>query len=214
MNIKCIAENSEELLAEPLFLNNNFKIDKKTFLFPEWINKNITSVGALVKENGSFKTLIEIMTEFDFAPKPLENFGCRSVIKESAKRTSITLKSDKVYSKSKTVSLLTSALKGSKPIYNALIGKAELSNACKKWEKYLEKEINWEKIFIQINKIKETKLRWFQLKICYRVLVTNSILNHMNITDSNECNFCQSEKDTIFHHLWKCNHVQTFWIFF
>ena len=211
LSIKCIPEKSEDLLAEPLFSNNNFKIDKKTFSFPEWINKNITTVGALVKENGNFKTLREVVVEYDFIPRPLDYFGCISAIKEFANKNSITLTSNKANPNSKMFSLLTNTLKGSKPIYNTLIGKVELPSACKKWENYLEKDINWEKVFLQVNKIKETKLKWFQLKICYRVLVTNSILTHMNITDSNYCNFCHSEKDTIFHYLWKCNHVQSFW---
>ena len=42
-------------------------------------------------------------------------------------------------------------------------------------------------------------------------MVTNSTLLYMNVVDSNKCNFCLTEKDTILHYLWECNHVQTFW---
>ena len=33
--------SASELLIEPLFLNNKFKIDKKVFHFKEWTSKNI-----------------------------------------------------------------------------------------------------------------------------------------------------------------------------
>ena len=204
-------ENSEELLAEPLFKNENFKIGKNTFFFPDWINNNILTVKALVKQDGTFKSLNEISTEYNFNPKPLDYFGCVSSIKAFMKTLSLTLNSNDALEKSKIVFLLTNGIKGAKPIYNILLGKKEKSNACIKWENILGTEISWEKIFLQTNSIKETKLKWFQLKICYRILVTNSTLLYMNVVDSNKCNFCLTEKDTISHYLWECNHVQTFW---
>jgi hypothetical protein len=33
----------------------------------------------------------------------------------------------------------------------------------------------------------------------------------MKVVDTNVCNFCKIEKDTIFHYLWECEHVQNFW---
>ena len=41
--------------------------------------------------------------------------------------------------------------------------------------------------------------------------MTNSILNNMGIVLNNNCNFCKKEKDSIFHYLWQCQIVQTFW---
>ena len=49
------------------------------------------------------------------------------------------------------------------------------------------------------------------MKICYRVLVTNSILKNMGITESNLCNFCRQERDTIMHYMWECTMIQQFW---
>ena len=201
----------EELLAEPLFFNKHFKIAKKTFTFPDWLTRDIATVGALVNRDGSFKSFDEFTQEYNFNPKYLDYFGCISTIKEYAKKHSIEIKTNKAFCESKVNIILTGALKGAKPIYNAILGEKDKSNVCKKWEEILGKEIDWNKIFIVVNNIKESKLKWFQLRICYRVLVTNSILTHMNITESNKCNFCQSEKDTIPHYLWECQHVQRFW---
>ena len=118
-------------MAEPLFMNANFKIGKKAFIFPEWITYNATTVRALVKEDGTFKTLNEIREECSFNSKPLEYFGCVSTDTDFARKKSIELNSNKAHVKSKVVSLLTSALRGAKPIYNAFFGEKEVSNACK-----------------------------------------------------------------------------------
>ena len=204
-------ENSEELLAEPLFKNENFKIGKKTFIFPDWIMNGVSTVGMLVRQDGTFKSINQTMTEYEFNPKTLDYHGCISSIKEFMKKKSITLDSNNALAKSKVVTLITSGLKGVKPLYNALLGEREISGAFNKWETILGVEIDWEKVFLQINSVTETKLKWFQIKICHRILVTNSILTYMHIVDSNKCNFCLSEKDTIQHYLWECVHVQVFW---
>ena len=75
LNIKFTPNSQEELLAEPLFLNKNFKIGKKTFSFQEWITHNVLTVGALVKRDGHFKTLNEFTEEYNFIPKVLDYFG-------------------------------------------------------------------------------------------------------------------------------------------
>ena len=33
------------------------------------------------------------------------------------------------------------------------------------------------------------KLKWFQTKICYRILVADSILKDMGVVESNVCSF-------------------------
>ena len=45
----------------------------------------------------------------------------------------------------------------------------------------LRKDIEWTKVFAGIKRMREIKLRWFQTKICYRILVPNSILNVMGV---------------------------------
>ena len=92
--------------------------------------------------------------------------------------------------------------------------KKKCSNACKKWEKMQGKDIERTKVFAGIKKIREIKLRWFKTKICYRILVTNSILKDMGVVENNVCNFCSTEKDTIFHFMCQCEHTQSFWVMF
>ena len=90
-----------------------------------------------------------------------------------------------------------------------MLGKAEISNACKNWEKMLRRDNEWTKVSAGIKKIKEIKLRWFQTKICYRILVTNSILKDMGVAENNVCNFCSTENDTTFHFMCQCEHCRS-----
>ena len=211
LNDAYIPLTPEELLAEPIFFNKKFKIDKKAIFFPEWTVAGVYAVGALVKTDGSFKSLNEFKTEFNMNTKMLDYFGCLNVIKRFARKYSINIKSNQSKKQPKVVSLLTGALKGAKPIYNTFLGEGQKPKACEKWENILGKEMDWNAIFLRVNNIKEIKLKWFQIKICHRILVTTSILLQMNITDSNKCNFCSIEKDTILHYLWECRYTQKFW---
>ena len=64
----------------------------------------------------------------------------------------------------------------------------------------LRKDIEWTNVSagIKKNKEREIKLRWFLTKICYRILVINSILKVMGVVENTVCNFCLTEKDMIF----------------
>ena len=78
----------------------------------------------------------------------------------------------------------------------------------------LRKDIEWTKVFAGIKRMREIKLRWFQTKICYIILVTNSVLKDTGVLENNICNFCLTEKDTIFHFLCRFEHTQSFGVRF
>eukprot|EP00916_Digyalum_oweni_P019568 GHVL01032575.1.p1 GENE.GHVL01032575.1~~GHVL01032575.1.p1 ORF type:complete len:148 (-),score=22.67 GHVL01032575.1:252-695(-) len=91
-----------------------------------------------------------------------------------------------------------------------LIGKVVPPKALNNWERLLDREIEWTKVFLVAKKIKEVKLKWFQIKINNRILVTNSMLKDKGVIASNQCSFCNVERDTILHYLWLCEHTQSF----
>ena len=45
----------------------------------------------------------------------------------------------------------------------------------------------------------ETKLRSFQIKVNLRAVVTNIVLNGLEITTTDKCTFCDAEKETLLH---------------
>ena len=68
------------------------------------------------------------------------------------------------------------------------------------------------KIFNKIiQNIKEIKLKDFQFKVTYKILVTNSFLHKINKIDSNMCEYCNRQPETIHHLLVECEISKRFW---
>ena len=55
------------------------------------------------------------------------------------------------------------------------------------------------------------EFKWFQIKIYNRILVTNSVPRDIGVVANNLCNFCSTERDTIYHYLWQCEQTRAFW---
>jgi hypothetical protein len=206
-------EKTEEVLLEPLFCNDKFKINNAVMNFETWTDAGIYSVKDLVQKNGEFYTHANIETKFNIKVSFLTYYGCISTVKTYLRKHSLTLSNNNCgeTSYNKAYNTLIKATKGSKTFYNVFIGEPPKPKPCSNWEKIIQSEIDWLKIFASTKKIPECKLKWFQMKIYYRILVTNSMLCSMKVVDTNVCNFCKIEKDTVFHYLWECEHVQNFW---
>ena len=68
------------------------------------------------------------------------------------------------------------------------------------------------KIFALIFKLsKDTGLQWFQYRITHRILGTNSLLNKMGKSPTENCSFCKIEKESIRHLFWDCDITNYFW---
>ena len=57
----------------------------------------------------------------------------------------------------------------------------------------------------------EVKLRYFQLKLNNRALVTNLQLHGFGVIDSNKCTFCDSFPESVLHLFCTCQFVVEFW---
>jgi hypothetical protein len=57
----------------------------------------------------------------------------------------------------------------------------------------------------------DTKLRWFQYRLCHRILGTNYLLNEINKEQSPKCTFCNTEEETLSHLFFDCNKIITLW---
>lgn len=174
-------------------------------------NKRIFYVCDLLKEDGIFLSLEEFCAKYNVDVSFLKCLGCVSSVKSCVRKKGITFESLDHLPEIKAYGLIVKAPKGARTFYDIFTGTAPVLKACQKWETFLETEIEWKRVFELTKKIKEIKLRWFQMKINYRILVTNSILKSMRVLSSDLCNFCLQQRDTIFHYLWDCVHAQAFW---
>ena len=57
----------------------------------------------------------------------------------------------------------------------------------------------------------DTKLKWFQIRIIYRLIPTNRFLYIRKIIDNPSCSFGCGEEETIEHLFFDCPTVQLFW---
>ena len=207
-NVK--TKTAEELLAEPIFMNDKFKIGNKTIHFEDWRRNNIFKVGDLVTNEGTFFNIQEFAIRYNFEPRHLDFLGCVSSVKNYAKRLKINIYTDASNEDHKTLSLLKKT-KSAKDLKDYFTNKDITAAACNKWDQTPGLQINWNEVFKYSYYIEEVKLKWFQIKINHRIIVTNKILSKMGVSQSDNCNFCEVEKDSILHYLWECIQVQEFW---
>ena len=112
---------------------------------------------------------------------------------------------------SKVSKILNSVQKGTKVYYDILINDGIDPKCCSKWNNKLSKEINWKTTFKKVQKIREIKIKWFEVRIVHRVIATNVVLSCMGVQNDEQCSFCKDERENIQHIFWNCKHVQNFW---
>ena len=80
------------------------------------------------------------------------------------------------------------------------------------WEEIFDVPIPWYRVYELIYKnMQDSRLCAFQLKLLYRILATNKMLNIWDIKSSKLCRFCCEDTESIDHLLWYCPQVACFW---
>ena len=204
-------QTAEELLAEPLFLNDEILVENKPIYYQTWVRKEIYSIGHLVHETGEIYTYEQFTQQYNVRTNALTYLGCIQAVKKYIKTFDITIENNDKLLKPISLSSICKPAKGTKVLYDILTSDEKFPNACEKWEKTIAGEINWRACFEKIVKIQEIKLRWFQIRILHRILATNIVLKEMKVVPNNSCSFCNNERESIKHLFWDCQHSQTFW---
>ena len=85
-----------------------------------------------------------------------------------------------------------------------------------KWVETFEKqfdETEWQFFYSLPYKVtKDTQLRYLQIKILHRIIPTNSWLFKCNLTNTNQCSFCEIHRETIIHLFWECTFSKSIWL--
>ena len=85
-----------------------------------------------------------------------------------------------------------------------------MPNCCLKWSEKLKPNISWNIVFIKVQKIKDIKPKWLQVRIIHRIIATNIVLNKIGVIANTQCGFCNDEKDSIEHMFWKYTCIRRF----
>lgn len=210
---KIFIEKKEDLLAEPLFYNSNFLMNNKPFFFRHWSNAGVYKVKDLIDDNGSFLSLLDFKNKYNLEENNFLNYtGCLNVIRKFARKKNIIFDVDMVYPENNLIQQkLLFPIKGCRFYYDIFNNMTIKHKFCSKWEDKLGMEQDWESIFQLTNKIKDTKFKWFQIRVVSRILGTNVTLHQMHLKNDNLCTFCELHRESIDHLLFECQFVSNFW---
>ena len=205
-------DNPEEVVAEPIFFNENINVNDKLLKVVEWIEYGVYKICHFLNLDGSFMSLDEFVRKYHFRVNFLTYAGVICAIRKFLQRTHVTIPDNSAKENSKAFSIVIQQIKGSKHFYDRLVENTLKPKFCDKWSRKLDRDINWSTTFYKIQKIKEVKLKWFQIRIINRIIATNRSLKWMKITNCDKCSFCKDEIETIEHLFWGCDKVHSFWI--
>ena len=205
-------KKSSELLAEPILFNDNIMIGGACIKNMSWVNHGVYCIGHFYNINGNFLTFNEFKAKYNLRIDFVTYNGCKKSILRFFKKFDIQIKDNNYNDTTVTLQTLCSVGKGARLYYDILMLDEAKPKCCQNWNRKLESEIDWKTVFHKMHKIKDVKLKWFQLRIVHRIVATNIVLKSMGIVNNDKCNFCQEERDSIEHFLWKCRYSNSFWL--
>ena len=207
---KCIPENLDEFMSECLFYNDNITRGNRTIFVKEWKENGIMYIRDLINENGTFYNFNEFKLKYSslFKTNFLLYEGIIKAVKTYQIKCNITLESVFKIQESKPWVCLK---KGKKMIQNILLQSSVIPTSVNRW-KNQSQNFEWKTIFHHCyTTTKDTKLRWFQIRVLNRILPTNKMLKTCKIVEEEHCTFCKQETETIDHLFWECSISLEFW---
>ena len=211
-------QKGENYLSEPLFFNENIKINRKTVFLKAWHQSGVSLVNDLVNEQGEFRNWEDIKTSLTLNTNFLQH---RSIVEAIPRNWKKRIKDHGKRIINEPVNEFLDKIKHTKKptklMYNFLVEKiaTKPTKLITKWQDILEielEEADWSNIFISPFKHQEMKLRELQFKIVHRILPTNAYLYKCRIKQSESCTFCHIFRESIEHLLWDCLVVKTLWL--
>ena len=203
--------STSQLLSEPVFYNKNMMIGNKMIKYTQWVDNGVYCIAHFINENGRFRTLAEFNKKFGMTVDFLTFNSCTSSIKQYIKTSTILISNNMADEVNISLSTIYSAPKGARLYYNILVNDNCMPNCCLKWSEKLKSNISWNTVFIKVQKIKDVKCKWLQMRIIHRIIATNIVLNKMGVTANTQCGFCNDEKDSTEHMFWECACIRRFW---
>ena len=208
----CKANTDNEFLSECIQFNTHVKKGNKHFYLENWLSQGIRKIGDLLDDNGFFFTFDEFKLHYPGLQTDRKEFTqvLNSVKGYQNSRNIILNKNSKQGQYPKFWQTILS--KDKKAIYNLIKQKPKKHMSLTKWENIFNDTIQWSKVFIQATRTtSDPKLKWFQIRMLYRIIPTNRFLHIRKIKDNPNCTFGCNEEETIVHLFYTCSKVYQFW---
>ena len=209
LQVKCVPRNIHEFNAECIFYNINILVGNHTIFFRDWVEMGIYQICHILDDNGVPLSFDALKIKYPNLTTNFLNYsGMIKAIKAYQERVQLPFTPRYILQKQMVLKIIT---EGNRSIQNTLSQTKSLPTPLIKWNT-MYNELNWSTIFLKCHKTTlDCQLKWFQLRIIYRILPTNRFLYLRKIVDSATCNLCLEEEQTILHLLWSCTFVCDFW---
>ena len=205
-----IPDNFCDFICEHIFYNKNICINNKTVYLKNWVDNNVTKIAHITKDDGSFLTFDEFRRKYQNVRTNFVTYnGIIRSINEYLRKLDISREQIDVQDQEPVGRRI---LRGSKHIIkSSLSKKPNMHASIAKWNNNFQ-NLEWPKIFSICHKTTvDTKLRWFQMRLIYRILPTNRFLFLRKIKTSEICHLCRNYAETIEHMLFDCVLIGQFW---
>ena len=210
---KCTPTNAAEFGAECIHYNANIMRGRYIIHTQSLIQNNILYVKDISNaNNGHILSFEEFRNKY---PNTGTNFltynGIKSAVMSYRLKLKVEVSGAVPVEKPKAWATLLKC-NNSKTVYNTLsINKAD-PTCIRRWETiFAGHNLNWKRIFLNMYNIKDSHLRWFEIRIVHRIIPTQKLLHSMGLVISPICDFCEDEVETIMHLFWECPQSRSFW---
>ena len=209
-----------DIRRQCIWLNKHIIINRREIKWNSWIDKNIFLVHDIINAEGKFLTLIELELKYNLKCNFLQYNSLKDAIPKDWRgflTSGLTVSRDEITSQDQpkiyiNKQLVTLDMLTNKKVYWKLIERIKIQPVTKeKWEKELDlDEHDWHNIFINLQTIRDTKIRTFQYKVIFNLIPCNLYLYRIGRANSYLCNFC-GEIDNLKHFFYTCNDTLNFW---
>jgi hypothetical protein len=223
-NIALTNPSKQDIRNECLWLNQNIKIRNQTLLWNDWRTKGINCINDILNEDGTFINYAELTEKMgqgcdfmkfnslkDSIPKKW-----REALKNNSPAPIQPLIGPPPYIKINKVSKGIQKCKN-QDLYWILVVNKQIQPIIKeKWSNKLGINLtdkDWNEIFTIPRVVRDTKLRAFQYKVLYNLIICKAYLNKIGKADTDLCDKC-NQPDLLTHFLYDCNETKNFWINF
>ena len=201
---------------EILWLNSYIRVNNKVLYYAECIRNQILTIGDLYHDNILLdRHLINMLYDTNITVMGYNSLI--SAIPREWKRYMVEnvqiIQPEPMHSKYIKLSLIPQKMV-SKHVYSELVNTiSEIINLPVKWSNFLPDTTKCtNKCFTHIYKVTiDNVLRSFQYRLLHRILFFNDKLYIFGITNSDSCDLCNNDTDSIDHRMWTCPVIQTLW---
>ena len=212
--------SKEDILNQYLWYNDKIKINQAPIYSRRLDDCGIKKLGHITNDDGSIKSYTDICLTYNIDKRmvnpPFYDKIVRAVPanwKEAIQEREVCTLDDNCYVSVNGDKVELQNL-GHKELYKALVTKKlDRSTAHRKYtETYNFNEEEWTTIYQMPHTLSiSNKAKELHYKIVHGYVATNRLLHKMNIIDSDICDFCDQQEQTLCHLFYECRLVKEFW---